>query len=138
MTHDTLSRFVDAQDPVYAQVCAELAAGRKRTHWMWFVFPQLRGLGHSAMATHYGLASADEALAYWRHPILGPRLKACTELVLAVEGRSAFEIFGTPDDMKFRSCMTLFDRCVEAEPLFARALSRYFGGEPDARTLALL
>jgi len=129
-----LQRFVVAQAPVYAQVAAELAAGRKRSHWMWFVFPQLKGLGSSAMAQHYGIASLAEARAYWAHPLLGPRLAQCTGLVLAVDGRSVHEIFGSPDDLKFRSCMTLFAQAT-GEPLFTRALEKYFGGEADPRTV---
>jgi len=132
-----LQRFIDAQEPVYRQACAELAAGRKTSHWMWFVFPQLKGLGRSATAQHYGIGSAAEAQAYLAHPLLGPRLAQCTGLVLAVEGRSAHEIFGTPDDLKFRSCMTLFARAT-GEALFTRALDRYFGGRPDPATLELL
>ena len=138
MNSDELGRFVETQNPVYAQVCAELAAGAKRSHWMWFVFPQLRGLGQSAMAVHYGLASAVEARAYWQHPLLGARLKECTQLVLAVQNKSAFEIFGQPDDMKFRSCMTLFAHCAAGEPMFLEALARYCAGQQDERTLALL
>ena len=133
-----LNRFVEAQDPIYAEVCAELAAGHKRSHWMWFIFPQLQGLGRSAMALHYGLASPAETIAFWRHPVLRHRLTECTQLVLAVQNKSVFEIFGKPDDMKFRSCMTLFDCCVAGEPLFAQALSRYCDGKRDERTLALL
>jgi uncharacterized protein (DUF1810 family) len=129
-----LQRFVAAQAPVYAQVTAELAAGRKRSHWMWFVFPQLKGLGRSAMAQHYGIASPAEARAYWAHPLLGPRLAQCTGLVLAIDGRSVHEIFGSPDDLKFRSCMTLFAQAT-GEPLFTRALEKYFGGEADPRTV---
>ena len=132
-----LQRFVDAQEPVFLQVCAELASGRKRSHWMWFVFPQLKGLGASSMAQHYGIGSLAEARSFRAHPVLGPRLQQCTELVLAVDGRSAHEIFGSPDDLKFRSCMTLFAQAT-GEPVFARALDRFFGGQPDARTLALL
>ena len=132
-----LQRFVDAQRDVHPQVCAELAAGCKRSHWMWFVFPQLKGLGRSATAQHYGIGSQAEAQAYWAHPILGARLKQCTGLVLAVDGRSAHEIFGAPDDLKFRSCMTLFAH-VTAEPLFTRALEKFFDGRPDAATLDLL
>jgi uncharacterized protein (DUF1810 family) len=132
-----LQRFVDAQRSVYADVRAELAEGRKRSHWMWFVFPQLKGLGRSATAQHYGIASKAEAQAYWVHPLLGPRLRECTELVLAVEGRSAHEIFGAPDDLKFRSCMTLFAHAT-GEPLFVRALEKYFGGRDDGQTLRLL
>ena len=132
-----LQRFVDAQQGVYAQVCAELAAGCKRSHWMWFVFPQLKGLGRSATAQHYGIASKAEAQAYWAHPLLGPRLKQCTDLVLAVDGRSAQQIFGPPDDLKFRSCMTLFAQAT-GEPVFTRALQKYFDGEADPRTIELL
>jgi len=132
-----LSRFVAAQDPVYAGVRAELAAGRKTSHWMWFVFPQLKGLGRSGMAQHYGIGSAAEARAYWAHPLLGPRLRECTELVLAVDGRSVHEIFGSPDDLKLRSCMTLFAQ-VTNDALFGRALQRYYDGEPDQATLRLL
>jgi uncharacterized protein (DUF1810 family) len=132
-----LQRFVDAQDRVYRQVCAELAAGRKSSHWMWFVFPQFKGLGRSATAQRFGIASKAEAQAYWAHPVLGPRLAQCTELALAVEGRSAHEIFGPPDDLKFRSCMTLFAQAT-GEPVFARALERYFEGRPDPGTLELL
>jgi uncharacterized protein (DUF1810 family) len=132
-----LQRFVDAQQGVYPQVRAELAAGCKRSHWMWFVFPQLKGLGRSATAQHYGIASKAEAQAYWAHPLLGARLRECTELVLAVEGRSAHEIFGSPDDLKFRSCMTLFAQAT-GEPLFTRALQKYCDGRPDEATLRLL
>ena len=138
MNSEELDRFVEAQNPVYMQVCAELAAGAKRSHWMWFVFPQLRGLGHSAMAVRYGLASAAEACAYWQHPLLGARLKECTQLVLAVQNKSLFEIFGQPDDMKFRSCMTLFAHCAAGEPVFLEALARYCASQQDERTLALL
>jgi uncharacterized protein (DUF1810 family) len=132
-----LDRFVAAQDLVYARVCAELAAGAKASHWMWFVFPQLRGLGRSATADHFGIASRAEAEAYLSHPVLGERLRECTRLVLAVRGRDATAIFGTPDDMKFHSSMTLFAE-VSDEPLFADALARYFDGRRDARTLQLL
>jgi uncharacterized protein (DUF1810 family) len=135
--HD-LQRFVLAQDPVYTEVCAELAAGAKTSHWMWFVFPQVKALRHSATAQHFGIASRAEALAYWQHPVLGSRLKACSELVVAVEGRTALQIFHSPDQLKFRSCMTLFAQVAPQEPVFNQALARYFGGESDARTLALL
>lgn len=133
-----LQRFVDAQAGAYAQAREELRDGRKASHWMWFVFPQLRGLGHSAMAQRYGIASLDEARAYLAHPLLGERLLECTRLVLAVEGRSARAIFGPPDDFKFRSCMTLFGFAAPDEDVFAQALDRYFGGEPDPRTLEQL
>jgi uncharacterized protein (DUF1810 family) len=135
--HD-LQRFVLAQDPVYTQVCGELAAGAKTSHWMWFVFPQLQALGRSATAQHFGIASRAEALAYWQHSVLGPRLKACSELVVAVDGKTALQIFRSPDDLKFRSCMTLFAQVAPQEPIFNRALAKYFGGEGDARTLELL
>jgi uncharacterized protein (DUF1810 family) len=132
-----LQRFVDAPDPVYRQVGSELAAGRKTSHWMWFVFPQLKGLGRSAMAQHYGIGSKAEAQAVWAHPVLGPRLRHCTELVLAVDRRTAHEIFGAPDDLKFRSCMTLFAHATGA-PIFTRALEKFFGGQPDPWTVELL
>jgi uncharacterized protein (DUF1810 family) len=138
MSDPGLQRFVEAQDPVYAQVRAELAAGCKRSHWMWFVFPQLQGLGRSQTARYYGVASRQEALEYWQHPLLGPRLRECTALVLATHGQSAHDIFGSPDDLKFRSCMTLFAAVAADEPLFGQALQRFFGGQPDAATLALL
>jgi len=135
---DPLQRFVDAQAPVFADVCDELAAGRKTTHWIWFIFPQLRELGRSATARFYGITSRDEALAYWQHPVLGPRLKQCAELVLQVSGKTAHDIFGTPDELKLRSCMTLFAAVAGEEPVFTRVLERYYGGMPDERTLALL
>jgi uncharacterized protein (DUF1810 family) len=133
-----LQRFVDAQRPVYDRVRRELQAGSKTSHWMWFVFPQLRQLGRSPTAQHFGIDSRAEAEAYWRHPLLGARLRECTALVLAVTGRTARQIFGTPDDLKFRSCMTLFARVAPNEPLFQRALDQYCGSELDSRTLALL
>ena len=133
-----LERFVSAQAPVHAQVCAELAAGEKRSHWMWFVFPQLADLGRSSTAQNYGIASIAEALAYWRHPVLGERLARCTSLVMEVQARTAFQIFHSPDDLKFRSCMTLFHAVLPDEPLFARALDKYYGGEADPLTLSLL
>jgi len=135
---ETLQRFVDAQAPLYGAVCAELAAGRKTTHWMWFIFPQLQGLGRSATARFYGIASKDEALAYWQHPVLGPRLKQCAELVLNTSGKTAHEIFGTPDDLKLQSCMTLFADVAAGEPVFARVLERYYQGQRDEKTVALL
>jgi uncharacterized protein (DUF1810 family) len=132
-----VDRFVRAQEPVIAEVRAELKAGRKATHWMWFVFPQLAGLGFSHRAQFYGIASLDEARAYLAHPVLGPRLVECTELVNAVEGRTAHDIFGSPDDVKFRSSMTLF-ALAAPEAVFDAALAKYFGGERDGRTLELL
>lgn len=133
-----LERFVEAQNPVYESVCAELKAGRKATHWMWFVFPQLQGLGHSATAWHFGIASAAEAAAYLDHPVLGARLRECVGLVLAIDDRTAHEIFSSPDDLKFRSSMTLFAAAAPDDPLFRRALERYYGGAGDPLTLSLL
>ncbi|HYK24681.1 MAG TPA: DUF1810 domain-containing protein [Steroidobacteraceae bacterium] len=134
-----LERFVEAQEPVYTHVRAELEAGRKRTHWMWFVFPQLRGLGESPTARRFAIASLDEARAYLAHPVLGPRLLECTRLVNGVEGRNLGEIFGYPDDLKFRSCMTLFAAAGGPDrTLFDAALRKYCGGVSDERTLALL
>jgi len=138
MNDDDLQRFVQAQEPCMDDVLAELRAGRKRTHWMWFVFPQLRGLGRSPMARHFGLQSRDEAAAYLAHPVLGSRLRACVDLVLAVDGRSAHDIFGSPDDLKLRSCLTLFRDIDGPDGAFARALAKYYDGEPDAATLDLL
>ena len=135
--HD-LQRFVTAQTPLYPQACAELAAGAKASHWMWFVFPQLKGLGHSPMAQHYGIASLAEAQAYWQHPVLGARLRQCTELMLAVQGKTALQILGSPDNLKFHSSMTLFARAAPDEPMFAQALQKYFGGRADPATLDLL
>ena len=131
---DRFQHFLDAQAPVIARVKEELRAGEKRSHWMWFIFPQIVGLGRSAMAQRFALASLEEARAYAAHPVLGPRLVDCTELVLAVESRSIGEIFGWPDDLKFRSSMTLFARAT-GEAVFCRALEKYFGGEEDAETL---
>ena len=133
-----LDRFVQAQEHVMADVQAELRAGRKQTHWMWFVFPQIAGLGHSATARHYAIASREEAVAYLAHPVLGPRLVACTELANAVTGRSANQVFGSPDDLKFRSSVTLFALVQAGNPVFQAALDRYFGGQPDPATVQLL
>lgn len=135
-----LERFVAAQGPVYDRVRRELAAGAKSSHWMWFVFPQLKGLGHSAMAERYGIGSLEEARAYLAHPVLGPRLLECTALVQGVEGRTASEIFGAPDDQKFKSSMTLFAAASAPEGAapFVAALTKYFSGEHDAATRRLL
>ncbi|MCV7381432.1 calpastatin [Mycobacterium alsense] len=130
-----LERFVDAQAPVYRDVVAELRAGRKRGHWMWFVFPQLRGLGGSPTAARYGIASLDEARAYLRHELLGPRLRECARLVNEVEGRSVPEIFGSPDDLKLRSSMTLFARATDDNEEFLALLEKYYGGRQDPLTL---
>jgi uncharacterized protein (DUF1810 family) len=130
-----LDRFVQAQDPVWNSVRAELRAGAKRTHWMWFVFPQLEGLGHSSMARTYAISGREEARAYLAHPVLGARLLACTRAVLAVQGRSAHEIFGSPDDMKFLSSMTLFEQAANGRHAeFGMAIERYFGGRRDSRS----
>ena len=149
-----LSRYVAAQQGVFERVGVELAAGRKESHWMWFIFPQLRGLGSSPMAERYGIGSLDEARAYLAHPLLGERLRTCTALVNRVEGRTAEAIFGYPDYLKFRSCMTLFAHAAEEPgqraaaapahsgspgvPVFREALVRYFAGEDDPLTLRLL
>ncbi len=133
-----LQRFVDAQDRVYAAVLDELGHGQKRTHWMWFVFPQLAGLGHSPMAQRYAISGLDEASAYLAHPVLGPRLRECTERANAVAGRSAHDIFSSPDDMKFQSSMTLFAEVEKDRGPFGVALARYFAGEKDRRTMEIL
>jgi uncharacterized protein (DUF1810 family) len=130
-----LQRFIKAQDPVCGAVCAELRNGRKESHWMWFIFPQLRGLGHSHMATKFGIASRQEAEAYLKHPILGPRLLECTRLVNLVEGRSIDQILGYPDDLKFKSSMSLFASVAPDEHVFKEALQKYFDGELDRLTL---
>ncbi|WP_346836674.1 DUF1810 domain-containing protein [Microbulbifer sp. SAOS-129_SWC] len=132
-----LQRFVDAQASNYAAALAELQAGRKRSHWMWYVFPQLAGLGHSATAQHYALRSLDEARAYLAHPLLGARLRTCCECLLQQHSSDAHKIFGSPDDLKLRSSMTLFEATDRGE-LFARVLDKYYRGERDTRTLALL
>ena len=138
-SHDpyNLERFVLAQERVFKHVLAELNAGTKMSHWMWFIFPQIRGLGRSPISVEYAISSRDEAQAYLQHPVLGPRLKECTRLILQVEGRSATDIFHTPDDMKFRSSMTLFAQ-VSPDDIFRRALQKYFGGVADQLTLERL
>jgi len=135
-----LNRFIAAQDPVYAAVTAELRAGRKQSHWMWFIFPQIAGLGSSDMAQRYAIASLDEAREYLAHPKLGQRLRECTALVLENKGKSADEIFGYPDTMKFRSCMTLFARAAreDTQTAFHDALERFYGGKEDEQTVAKL
>lgn len=137
MPHD-LARFTTAQDPLLDTVRAELTGGAKRTHWMWFVFPQLTALGRSPTAQHYGIADLAEARAYLADPVLGPRLVEMTRIVNGVQGRTAHQIFGSPDDLKFRSSMTLFAQADPREPAFRQALARYYGGEPDPRTLEVL
>ncbi len=134
--HDNLEIFVTAQAPLYGQVRDELSRGRKRGHWMWFVFPQIAGLGRSPMAERFALSSLEAAAAYYRHPVLGPRLIESTRLVTAVQGRTAREIFGTPDDLKLRSSMTLFACVKTGDWCFEAALNKYFGGEQDPLTLA--
>jgi uncharacterized protein (DUF1810 family) len=132
-----LQRFVDAQAGCFTQVRSELAAGQKRTHWMWFVFPQMRGLGSSSMAVRFAISGLDEAKAYLAHPLLGARLRDCTAFVNAAEGRSVGEIFGYPDDLKFHSSVTLFVQASDEE-VFVTALRKYFGGVPDQATIKLL
>jgi uncharacterized protein (DUF1810 family) len=133
-----LTRFVEAQAPVMATVRRELEAGRKQSHWMWFVFPQLRGLGHSGMAHRYGIASLAEARAYLAHPLLGPTLLDCTALVTRIEGRPIRAILGSPDDLKFQASITLFAAAEPGSGVFATALDRHFGGTPHAATLEML
>jgi uncharacterized protein (DUF1810 family) len=133
-----LQRFLDAQAPVYDRVLTELRDGRKRSHWMWFIFPQIAGLGSSDMARHFAISGRAEALAYLTHPTLGPRLRECTELVNQVPNRTISDIFGYPDDLKFRSSVTLFAATAPTEPCFRTALDKYFAGEPDPATHARL
>ena len=134
-----LERFVTAQAPVFETVLAELRAGCKRSHWMWFVFPQLRGLGRSSTARFYGISSIEEARAYLAHPLLGPRLDLCTRIVVTSESSSLHAIFGSPDDMKFRSCVTLFSLATDnSDNPFRHALHRWCEGQPDEQTLVLL
>jgi uncharacterized protein (DUF1810 family) len=129
-----LQRFVAAQASVYSHVVRELSEGRKRSHWMWFIFPQVAGLGFSVMAQRFAISSRAEARAYLAHDVLGPRLFECTKLVLAVKNRTINDILGSPDDLKFRSSMTLFGAVCD-DPIFAKAISAYYGGEPDQATL---
>jgi uncharacterized protein (DUF1810 family) len=133
-----LQRFVEAQDPVFDSVCAELRAGRKSSHWMWFIFPQLKGLGRSASAERFAIPSLAEAEAYLRHPVLGARLRTATGLLNAVQGQSIHQILGSPDDLKFRSSMTLFSRATRDNSIFVEALQKYYAGEPDPITVQLL
>ena len=134
----SLERFVTAQAQIYPRVMAELKAGCKQSHWMWFIFPQIAGLGHSTMAQMYAVASLDEARAYLAHPLLGARLRECCQAVMTVEGKTAHEIFGSPDDVKFRSCLTLFAQAAPNETLFTDLLDKYFDGEADELTLQKL
>lgn len=137
-----LNRFVSEQAAVFPRVLKELQAGEKRSHWIWFIFPQMKGLGHSSQSEYYGIGTLEEAAAYLRHPVLGERLRHCTRLVTQVEGRAISRILGYPDDLKFRSSMTLFARAAEEAGLdateFNEALKKYFGGEGDPLTVAML
>lgn len=133
-----LHRFVEAQNVVIDEVFAELREGQKRTHWMWFVFPQIRGLGHSPMADRFAISGLPEAAAYLEHPILGQRLRDCTNLVNAFQGRTISQIFGYPDDLKFHSCMTLFSHAAHENREFTESLHKYFGGARDPMTIARL
>jgi len=133
-----LQRFVDAQSSVYEQVRSELRQGRKRSHWMWFIFPQIKGLGRSHMADAYAIASKNEAAAYLKHAVLGPRLRECTHLVTQVEGRTLEQILGYPDNLKFRSSMTLFAQAADDNQLFVAALRKYCNGELDPATVERL
>ena len=133
-----LQRFVDAQSPVFEQVCAELRQGRKSGHWMWFVFPQIKGLGNSRLATKFAISSRQEAEAYLNHPVLGPRLRECTRLVNLIDKRNIDQIFGYPDNLKFCSCMTLFAHSTEANQVFKDAVKKYFAEEYDHATLKRL
>jgi uncharacterized protein (DUF1810 family) len=143
MTHGVsdvhrLQRFVDAQSEVFEEVLSELRAGRKTSHWIWFIFPQIKGLGHSATAREFAILSREEGAAYAAHPILGPRLRECTRLVNAIGGKGIRQILGTPDDLKFRSSMTLFAQACPDDPIFTDAINKYYGGEFDALTLGFL
>jgi uncharacterized protein (DUF1810 family) len=133
-----LRHFLVAQDAIYSDVLKELRAGHKQSHWMWFVFPQIQGLGHSPMAQRYAITSAQEASTYEAHPLLGPRLRECTQLVLNIPGRQVEYIFPYPDHLKFRSCMTLFAHCATDNQLFREALLQYFNNEADPATLQIL
>jgi uncharacterized protein (DUF1810 family) len=133
-----LNRFVRAQEDDYEQALSEIKHGQKRTHWMWYIFPQIAGLAFSSISKHYSIESLEEAIAYLEHPVLGPRLLECAEAAVRVEGRSAWEIFGSPDDLKLRSCATLFACVTPTGSVFERLLAKYYGGEHDDRTLGLL
>jgi uncharacterized protein (DUF1810 family) len=133
-----LIRFVKAQDGVYERALAELRRGSKESHWMWFIFPQFEGLGHSSTSKHYAIKSVPEARAYLQHPLLGQRLRECCEALLKLKGTSAAEVFGYPDDLKLKSSVTLFAGVSDSDSVFARVLEQYFGGQPDPRTLELV
>lgn len=138
MPNDPFQHFIDAQESVYSAVIEELQDGEKRSHWMWFIFPQLAGLGRSGMAQRFALHSLEEARRYAEHPLLGKRLHECTRLVCAIQNRNVSEVFGYPDDLKFHSCMTLFALAIPREPLFESALAKYFNGQRDAKTVEML
>jgi uncharacterized protein (DUF1810 family) len=133
-----LQRFLAAQEAVYKGVRGELRAGRKATHWMWFVFPQIGGLGYSSMSQRYAIRGRDEAAAYAAHPVLGERLRECTSIINALQGRTVHQVFGSPDDLKFHSSMTLFSECAAEAGVFRQALDKFFGGAGDPQTLARL
>lgn len=133
-----LNRFVAAQEADYERALAEIVAGRKRTHWMWYIFPQIDGLGFSSISRRFSIKGVEEAKAYLDHPVLGPRLLKCAEAVIGVEGRSATEIFGSPDDMKLKSCATLFASVLPPGSVFDRVLAKYYAGARDEKTLQLL
>lgn len=133
-----LKRFLDAQEGIYPRALSEIKGGRKRSHWMWFVFPQIAGLGRSEMNVRYAIKNVDEARAYLEHPVLGERLREISRAVMEVEGKTAYQIFGSPDDMKLRSSMTLFERAAEPGSVFAEVLEKYFDGERDERTIGIL
>jgi uncharacterized protein (DUF1810 family) len=135
---DPLEHFLTAQAPVLDAVVTELSNGRKESHWMWFIFPQIQGLGHSAMARRFAIQSLEQAQRYLQHPILGPRLRQHTQLVLNVQDRSISDIFGDPDDLKFHSSMTLFDLAAPGDPLFLSVLAKYFSSQQDQNTLRIL
>lgn len=133
-----LQRFVEAQETTYARALAEIKSGRKQSHWMWFIFPQMRGLGYSPMAQHYGIQNKEEAAAYLQHPVLGKRLQEISSVLLSLPSSDAHQIFGSPDDLKLRSCMTLFVSVPEAPAVFENVLAKFFGGKKDEATLRLL
>ena len=133
-----LARFIEAQEEDYRQALSEIRSGRKRSHWMWYIFPQFQGLGFSPTSQQYSIKSLDEARAYLQHPELGPRLVRCFVALLEVEGKSAHDIFGSPDDMKLRSCATLFAKVSTSGSVFEQVLARYFDGNPDAATIRLI
>ena len=133
-----LSRFLEAQKNSYDTALREIRAGRKRSHWMWYIFPQIRGLGYSAMAQHYAIRDLEEAREYLQHPVLGPRLIEISEALLALDETDPWRVMGSPDDLKLRSCMTLFQSAAPDQPVFGKVLDKFYGGQPDGRTLEIL